>query len=57
MIKKNSLIKDNVWVLKSLPDGKKAVKCKWVFKIKTDETGNVTRYKARLVAKGFTQKY
>src|SRR3954464_15089395 len=38
-----------------LPDGRKAVENKWIFKNKTDADGNVTVYKARLVAKGFRQ--
>jgi len=38
-----------------LPQGRKAVKSKWVYRIKTDENGKVTKFKARLVAKGFTQ--
>jgi hypothetical protein len=40
-----------------LPPGEKAVGNKWVFKIKHDSEGKVTKYKARLVAKGFTQTY
>ncbi|KAK1627015.1 hypothetical protein QYE76_001330 [Lolium multiflorum] len=40
---------------KDLPDSRKAVENKWIFKRKTDADGNVTVYKARLVAKGFRQ--
>ncbi|KAK1681951.1 hypothetical protein QYE76_042799 [Lolium multiflorum] len=40
---------------KDLPDSRKAVENKWIFKRKTDADGNITVYKARLVAKGFRQ--
>ena len=40
-----------------LPKDKKAIGCKWVFKIKRRADGSIERYKARLVAKGFNQKY
>ena len=50
-------MRDNeVWDLVPLPEGKKLIGCKWIFKTKRDSKGNVERYKARLVAKGFTQK-
>ncbi|KAL6329425.1 hypothetical protein AAG906_018064 [Vitis piasezkii] len=47
---------NNVWDLVELPNGAKAIGCKWVFKTKKDSLDNIERYKARLVAKGFTQK-
>ncbi|KAL4340139.1 hypothetical protein GQ457_08G024220 [Hibiscus cannabinus] len=52
----NSMKNNKVWDLVSLPDGVKAIGCKWVFKTKRDSKGNIERYKARLVAKGFTQQ-
>lgn len=52
-----ALLKNDTWTLVSLPEGKKAVGCKWVFSIKHKADGTVERYKARLVAKGYTQTY
>ncbi|CAI7804172.1 unnamed protein product [Closterium sp. NIES-53] len=51
-----SLLENETWDLVVLPEGKKAVQCKWVLRIKTDDKGQVTIYKSRLVAKGFMQK-
>ncbi|KAM0897712.1 hypothetical protein ACQ4PT_022392 [Festuca glaucescens] len=50
-----SMYDNQVWTLVDLPDSRKAVENKWIFKRKTDADGNVTVYKARLVAKGFRQ--
>jgi transposase InsO family protein len=51
-----SLVKNKTWTLMTLPPGRSAIKCKWVFKIKRTTDGNIERYKARLVACGYSQK-
>ncbi|CAI7847004.1 unnamed protein product [Closterium sp. NIES-54] len=51
-----SLLENGTWDQVVLPEGKKAVQCKWVLRIKTDHKGQVTIYKSRLVVKGFMQK-
>ena len=53
----NSLIENKTWKLVELPPGRKAIGCKWVFKVKPRMDGTVERFKARLVAKGYAQKY
>ena len=49
--------KNGTWEIVDLPQGRKVVGCKYVFKKKKDLEGNVKRYKVRLVAQGFTQEY
>ncbi len=51
-----ALLDNETWELVPLPPGRKAIGCRWVFRIKRDEDGNVLRYKARLVAQGFSQR-
>ncbi|KAG7585301.1 Reverse transcriptase RNA-dependent DNA polymerase [Arabidopsis thaliana x Arabidopsis arenosa] len=46
----------DTWEITTLPPGKKAVGCKWIFTLKFYADGTLERYKARIVAKGFTQK-
>ncbi|GJU29532.1 putative ribonuclease H-like domain-containing protein [Tanacetum coccineum] len=45
-----------VWTLVDLPNGKRAIGSKWVFRNKKNERGIVIRNKARLVAQGYTQE-
>ncbi|GJR87537.1 putative ribonuclease H-like domain-containing protein [Tanacetum coccineum] len=45
-----------VWTLVDLPNGKRPIGSKWVFRNKKDERGIVIRNKARLVAQGYTQE-
>ena len=52
----NALMENKTWTLTSLPKGRQAIKCKWVYRTKCDSSGNLTRYKARLVVKGFSQR-
>jgi len=52
----NSLMKNQTWVLTSLPQGRQPIKCKWVYKIKRNSDGTIERYKARLVAKAYSQR-
>ena len=50
----NALESNNTWTLTPLPSHKRAIGCKWVYKVKYKADGSVERYKTRLVAKGFT---
>jgi histone deacetylase 1/2 len=45
------------WELVALPKDKKIIGCKWVYKVKHNVDGSVTKYKTRLVAKGYAQTY
>ncbi len=45
------------WELVALLKDKKAIGCKWVYKVKHNADGFVSKYKARLVAKGYVQTY
>ena len=47
---------NQVWSLVDLPSGRKAIRNKWILKIKRKADGSIDRYKARLVAKGYTQQ-
>lgn len=52
MIEENEVLnKNKTCSLIPRPKGAKIVENKWVYRIKTDSQGEVSRYKARLVAK------
>ncbi|CAI7912037.1 unnamed protein product [Closterium sp. NIES-54] len=52
----NSLIENGTWELVELPEGRRPISRKWVFKVKSGADGALERFKSRLVAKGFQQK-
>ncbi|GKC19312.1 putative ribonuclease H-like domain-containing protein, partial [Tanacetum coccineum] len=49
-------ILQEVWTLVDLPNGKRTIGTKWVFRNKKDERGIVIKNKARLVAQGYIQE-
>jgi hypothetical protein len=51
-----SILSNNTWEYVDLPPGAKTIPLKWVYKLKRDGNGNITRFKARLVVKGYMQR-
>ena len=51
-----ALHKNKTWELVPLPQGRKAIGNKWIFKIKRNSDDQVERFHARLVVKGYAQK-
>lgn len=45
---------NKTWDLVFLPDNRKVIDNKWVFKAKLSKDAKINRYKARLVVRGFT---
>ena len=50
-----ALEKNGTWEVCQLPAGRRAIKNKWVFRLKRKADGSLDKFKARLVAKGFRQ--
>jgi hypothetical protein len=53
----DSIEENGTWSLVDLPPGRKPIKVKWVFKVKRDEHGAVSKHKAHLVVKDYMQRY
>lgn len=51
-----ALTKNATWSLVPPVNNANVIDCKWVYRLKKDSQGKITRYKARLVAKGFRQQ-
>ncbi|XP_021746663.1 uncharacterized protein LOC110712507 [Chenopodium quinoa] len=46
---------NETWVMEKIPPGKKALGCRWVYKVKLNSDGTIERWKARLVIFGNNQ--
>jgi len=46
-----------VWEVVPRPQEVNVISSKWVYKLKRDASGEISRYKARIVARGFTQVF
>ena len=49
-----SMYENKVWTLIDLPNDRRVIENKWIFKRKTDVDSSVTIYKARIAAKRFS---
>ncbi|CAI7879756.1 unnamed protein product [Closterium sp. NIES-53] len=52
----DTLAERGTWELVNMPEGRKPVGVRWIFKIKTGDMDQLERFKAQLVAKGYTQE-
>lgn len=52
----DTLLHNETWTLEPLPEGRRALSGKWVFKIKKDQQGRIIKHKARWVVRGFEQR-
>ncbi|KAM1385102.1 hypothetical protein ACFX2F_031696 [Malus domestica] len=53
----DSLRAQGTWQLVPYPSNRSVVGSKWVYKVKKNSDGSISRYKARLVAQGFSQEH
>lgn len=47
----------DTWNLTSLPKEKKEIGCTWMYEVKHNADGTISKYKACLIAKGYVQTY
>jgi hypothetical protein len=52
----SSHIENGTWELVDLPNDRVLVNNMWIYKVKSDTVGDVSRFKARFVAKGCSQR-
>ena len=52
-----ALVNNKTWTLVPKNKEMKPIGSKWVYKLKRNSDGSISRYKARLVAKGYCSKY
>lgn len=52
----DALTSNHTWDVVTLPEGKKPIGCRWIYKVKYKASGEIERFKARLVAKGYNQR-
>ena len=51
-------LEDNgTWQITTLPPGKRAIGCKWIYRTMFKSDGSVDKNKAKLVALGYRQKF
>jgi Reverse transcriptase (RNA-dependent DNA polymerase) len=48
-------VENGTWELAQLPQGRRAIGSRWVFKLKRKPDGSIDKYKGRIVAQGFSQ--
>jgi ATP-binding cassette subfamily B (MDR/TAP) protein 1 len=53
----NSIQENETWDLVKLPRNRKALPCKWVYRLKQVSYSSSPKYKVRIIAKGFRHEY
>jgi hypothetical protein len=56
LVEMDAIEGNRTWHLADLPQGRRAIGLKWIFKVKMDADGNIVTHKAKLVVKGYAQQ-